>query len=127
MSHVSAGGLLISPLAFRHYFSSHVIIEIWLISHVWAAGVLLQNVLHLNFLIYWANMTLFPKKAALWGFNHETVILVSHILNDVWKAVELVSPLAGSGDCGGTEEHLQHELQNVIQGFQLSDSLVSAA
>ncbi len=26
------------------------------------------------------NMTIFPMKATLWGFHHETFILVSHIL-----------------------------------------------
>ena len=101
-------------------------------SHFWAVGVCFTvrpsptfwctgaSVLTVVFFFFFANMTLFPEKARVWGFNHEPfILLVSHILM-------MPESLLGSSalgrlwrKSGGMEKHLQHELRNVIEGFQL--------
>lgn len=76
--------------------------------------------------IIFANMTLFPNKAALWGFTHESFILVSHIL--MMPKSLLCMSLADSGFSERTEEHLQLELQmSCNKGLSASVNVVSAA
>lgn len=78
--------------------------------------------------IIFANMTLFPNKAALWGFTHESFILVSHNLMMPKSLLCMSSSLADSGFSERTEEHLQLELQmSCNKGLSASVNVVSAA